>query len=231
MTRGGPRSPLDLLGRLGHDERQLAPELRLLEIYTTGGLLQLLWHGDPTAEDVVLCCPGAIGGFLGPARGLFLDLGRELASEGVGLVSVDYRRPDLLDRSYLDALATADWALRHGAARVALVGHSFGGAVAIVAGATLGPRCAGVCTISTQSAGCENAAALAPTPLLLLHGDRDQVLAPDNSLMVRTMAGYGDIEILTGGDHGLVDVRDALWDRTLGFLRRCFADHRAQGEP
>ncbi len=221
------RSPLELLGRIGHDERQLAPGLRLVEAYTMGGLLQLLWSGDPTAEDVVICCPGAMGGLLGPARGLFLDLGRELAERGVGVITVDYRRPDLLDRSYLDAVATFDWAARQGARRVVYVGHSFGGAVAIQAGATVGPLAAGVCTLSTQSAGCENAAALAPTPLLLLHGDRDQVLTADNSAMVQMLAGYGDLEILAGGDHGLATVRDETFDRVRGFIDRSFDDHRS----
>ncbi len=222
MTEG-PRSPLDLLGRLGHDEFHLGGGRRLVEVYTMGGLLQLMWHGDPSATDVVICCPGAIGGFIGPAGGLYLRLGTDLADHGVAVVGIDYRRPDRLDRSFLDTVATAELAIRQGARRIVFLGHSFGGAVAIQAGSTIGTACVGVCTLATQSAGCEHAADLAPTPLLLLHGDQDQMLGPDNSLMVRQLAGYGDVEILPGGDHGLASVSDEASRRVRAFLAEVFA--------
>src|SRR5690606_32991144 len=90
MTDDAPaRTPLDLLGRLATNEAQLAPGLRLVESYTMRGMLKLLWHGDPTAEEVVLCAGGGMGGFLGPAHGLYLHLGKELARHGVGVVCVD----------------------------------------------------------------------------------------------------------------------------------------------
>ena len=187
-----------------------------------GGLLQLMWHGDPSADDVVICCPGAMGGFIGPAGGLFLDLGPDLAPDGVAVIGVDYRRPDRLDRSFLDVVATAEWAIRQGARRIAFVGHSFGGAVAIQAGTTLGSGCVGVCTLATQSAGCEHAAELAPTPLLLLHGDADQMLGPENSAMVRALAGYGDLEVIPGADHGLTSARGPVRARVTSFLRQVF---------
>ncbi len=217
-----PRSPLDLLGRLGQDEFHLGGGRRLVEMYTTGGLLQLMWHGDPSATDVVICCPGAIGGFIGPAGGLYLRLGAELADRGIAVIGVDYRRPDRIDRSFLDTVATAELAIRQGAQRIALLGHSFGGAVAIQAGSTIGSACVGVCTLATQSAGCEHAAELAPTPLLLLHGDQDQMLGPENSLMVRQLAGYGEVEIVAGGDHGLATAAHEVGQRVVAFLASAF---------
>ncbi|HEV8299265.1 MAG TPA: hypothetical protein VGQ20_18290, partial [Acidimicrobiales bacterium] len=60
------RTPLDRLGRLTVDEAMLAPGLRLIETYTTRGMLKLLWHGDQAAEEVVLLGGGGMGGFLGP---------------------------------------------------------------------------------------------------------------------------------------------------------------------
>ena len=58
------------------------------------------------------------------------------------------------------------------------MGHSFGGAVAVQAGALLAERTAGVVTLATQSAGCEPGEALgrAQGAVLLLHGDRDEIL-------------------------------------------------------
>jgi pimeloyl-ACP methyl ester carboxylesterase len=211
------RTPLDLLGRLSTDEQQLAPGLRLVESYTMSGMLKLFWHGDPAATDVVLLCPGGMGGFLGPAHGLYLHLGRELARAGMGVVGVDYRRPDKLDLSLLDVAATADWAMRQGARRFVCVGHSFGGAVAIQAATTLRGFCAGVCTLATQSAGCEVASLLGDTPLLLVHGDRDEILSVNDSAVVKAIAGHGELVVYPNAGHALnevhLELRKLLLDR------------------
>jgi pimeloyl-ACP methyl ester carboxylesterase len=112
-----------------------------------------------------------------------------------------------------DLLATAELAARHGAKRFVTVGHSFGGAVAIRAAIALGGDCAGVVTLSTQSAGCENAAGLGATPLLLLHGDNDELLPPETSFMVQALAGTGEVVILPGTGHLLTEAADELRDR------------------
>ena len=78
----------------------------------------------------------------------------------------------------MDVLLVHHLLARRGVARVVLVGHSFGGAVAIAAGALLGPATAGVVALSTQVPGTEHVDKLAGTPLLLVHGDADGVL-PD----------------------------------------------------
>src|SRR5690606_8390573 len=103
----------------------------------------------------------------------------------------------------LDAAATADWAMTQGGRRFVLVGHSFGGAVAVQCGVALGGHCRGVVTLATQSAGCESAHLLGDTPLLLVHGTADEILSPDNSVMVRTMAGHGELRIVQGAGHQL----------------------------
>jgi alpha/beta superfamily hydrolase len=211
------RTPLDLLGRLSTDEVALAPGVRLIESYTMRGMLSLLWFGDRAATDVVLCGGGGMGGFLGPAHGLYRHLGHELARVGMGVVCVDYRKPGDLDRSLLDMCATADWAMREGARRFALVGHSFGGAVAVQTACAMRGYVAGVATLATQSAGCETASLMGEeTPLLLVHGDADEVLSPNDSAMVRSLAGHGDLRVIAGAGHQLnecsLDVRKLLLD-------------------
>lgn len=220
------RTPLDILGRLAVDEAALAPGLRLVETPTTGGMLKLLWHGDPAAEEVVLLCGGGMGGFLGPARGLYLHLGTELARHGLGAIGVDFRRPGNLDKSLLDVAATADWAMRSGARRFVCVGHSFGGAVAVQAGATLRGFCAGVVTLATQSAGCEVAGLLGDIPLLLVHGDRDEILSPNDSAIVRSLAGHGELLVLPGAGHQLNEAHLELRKLLLDWIPARFADWR-----
>ena len=123
-------SPLDLLEALTVQEVEIAPDLRHLEIYTMRGLLTLLWHGPVDATDVLVTCGGGMGSLLGPAEGLYHDLGVALAARGIGTVRVGYRKPNDLPRCVHDVAAAADLAGRRGARRFVVMGHSFGGAVA-----------------------------------------------------------------------------------------------------
>ena len=50
-------------------------------------------------------------------------------------------------------------------------------------------------------------------PLLLFHGERDEILPPQASEMVRMIAGYGDLEILPGDGHLLGRSDDAMLER------------------
>lgn len=213
MTSASPRSPLEILEALATEDVEIAPDLHHLEIYTLKGLLTLFWHGDPQADHVVVMGGGGMGGLLGPAGGLYHDLGQRFAAQGIGTIRVGYRTPNDLSRCVLDMAAAADLATRTGATKFVTVGHSFGGAVALQLGIVLGEHCAGVATLSTQSAGCEDGAALGATPLLLLHGDRDEILPPDTSAVVRALVGHGELVILPGAGHLLTEAHDELRDR------------------
>lgn len=217
-----PERPLDRLRVLAKQDVLLTPALRHIEGFTLEGLLTFLWHGDPGAARVVLMCGGAMGGLLGPANGLYHDLGEALAAEGMGAIRVGYRRPNDLSACVLDVAGAADLANRNGARRFVVIGHSFGGAVALNAGCMLRTMVAGVVTLSTQSAGCEHAAAL-HRPLLLLHGDRDELLPVMASQAVQAMAGGGELEVLPGTGHLLVEAADHLRARLRAWIGDVFA--------
>ena len=208
-----PATPLERMQTLAVQEVEIAPGLRHLELYTMGGLLTVLWHGDPSAAAAVLACGGAMGSLLGPAEGLYHDLGVALADEGIGMLRVGYRRPNDLAACVHDLAAVADLASRQGARRFVAMGHSFGGAVAVQLGIALHAVVAGVVTLATQSAGCEQADRLA-CPLLLFHGDRDELLPPATSEMVRMLAGRGELVVLAGSGHllseGALELRERL---------------------
>jgi alpha-beta hydrolase superfamily lysophospholipase len=210
---GTPRErPLDRLRVIAKQDAMITAELRHIEGYTFDGLLTFLWHGDPTSERVVLMCGGAMGGLLGPAESLYHALGETFAAQGIGTIRVGYRRPNDLDAWVLDVAGAADLAHRNGGRRFVVMGHSFGGAVAVNAGIALRPMVCGVVTLSTQSAGCESAAALR-RPLLLLHGDRDELLPVMASQAVQAMAGDGELVVLPGAGHLLVEAADELRTR------------------
>jgi pimeloyl-ACP methyl ester carboxylesterase len=217
-----PRSPLDLLEALTVQEVEIAPDFRHLEIYTMRGLMTLLWHGPVDANDVLVTCGGGMGSLLGPAEGLYHDLGVSLAARGIGTVRVGYRKPNDLPRCVHDVAAAADLAGRRGARRFVVMGHSFGGAVAIQVGAVLGTHCAGVVTLSTQSAGCEVAAELGDTPLLLLHGTSDEILPPETSAVVQMLAGHGEVVLLPGSGHLLSEAAGELRERLRAWIGERF---------
>ena len=179
------------------------------ELATYDGMLSLFWHHRTESEHrdhqptTVLFCGGALGGVLGPAQGLFHDLGTAFAADNLAdSIRVGYRVPNDRERCVVDVLAAAALAEIAGVSRFVVVGHSFGGAVAIQAGAALAERCAGVVTLATQTADCEPGEELAQraTPVLLIHGDSDTILPFYASQLVHMLTG-GELVILPGADH------------------------------
>lgn len=165
-----------------------------------------------------------MGGVLGPADGVYHTLGNELAERyGIATIRVGYRKPNDLSRCVHDVAAAADLASRSGAEGFVVVGHSFGGAVAIQAGTVLGADCRGVVTLSTQSAGCEHAAELGDTPLLLMHGTDDEILPAETSTVVQMLAGHGEVELLPGAGHLLTQAATEVHDRLLQWIPERFA--------
>lgn len=224
MSTDAPRSPLELLEALAVEEVEIAPGLAHLEIYTIHGLLSVLWHGPRAAHDVVVTCGGGMGGMLGPAGGIYHALGCELAdAHGIATMRVGYRKPNDLSRCVHDVAAAADLASRSGARGFVVIGHSFGGAVAIQAGIVLGAHCRGVVTLSTQSAGCEHASELGDTPLLLLHGTDDEILPPETSTVVQMLAGHGEVVLLPGAGHLLTEASTELRERLSVWIPERFA--------
>lgn len=205
-------------------EVEIAPGLAHLEIYTLHGLLTVLWHGPRNAHDVVVTCGGGMGGVLGPADGLYHALGCELAdAHGIATMRVGYRKPNDLSRCVHDVAAAADLASRSGGRGFVVIGHSFGGAVAIQAATVLGAHCRGVVTLATQSAGCEHASELGDTPLLLLHGTDDEILPAETSTVVQMLAGHGEVVLLPGAGHLLTQAATELRERLSVWIPERFA--------
>jgi pimeloyl-ACP methyl ester carboxylesterase len=215
--------PLDLVGVLDLTEVEPGNGSRHTEILTRAGRLGLLWDGDPDGDGrVLVTCAGAFGGFLGPAGGLYFDLARTLTAAGVTTVRVDYRQPNHLPSCVVDVAVAVDLAERCGGTRFVVVGHSFGGAVAIGAGAAMPEHVVAVATLATQSAGCESAADLGGRPLLLVHGDADAVIPASSSSHVRRIAGHGEVVVLPGAGHLLAEVAQDLRDRLAPWVLSAF---------
>ena len=210
-------NPIEELGLLAMQEIAITPQLRHVEGFTRSGLLTLLWHGEGDEEKVVLACGGAMGGLLGPAGGLYQQLGVAMAERGIGFVRVSYRRPNDLDACVYDVAAAGQIAAGYGATRAVVMGHSFGGAVAVRVGVAMPDFVAGVVTFATQSAGCEVAEGLAGRPVLLFHGDRDELLPAQCSELVQMLTD-GELVMLPGTGHLMTEGGDVMRERLLEWL-------------
>lgn len=230
-----PSNPtaLEALRSLATAEVAISAQLRHREVYTSRGLLSVLWHEPSSAATpdstsalggtAIVACGGAMGGLLGPGHGLYQQLGERWAGRGVHMLRIGYREPNNLDLCAHDVACGVEWARDAGADRVVVMGHSFGGAVAIRAAVVMPVSVVGVVTFATQSAGCEVAAGLDGRPLLLFHGDKDELLPPESSLMVQSLAGSGEVVMLPGDGHLLAKSEAAITDRLDEWLPATFA--------
>lgn len=210
-------SPFDAIRPIGSQQVEIAPGLVHHEVFCMGGLLTMLWHGTGDEEGVAVLLGGAMGGLLGPAGGLYHDLGVALAEQGIATIRVGYRRPNDLDQCLLDVLAVLQLATARGATRAVTIGHSFGGAPAVQAGVVADDVVRGVATLATQSAGCEVADRLRGRPVLCLHGDRDEILPAMCSELVAGLAG-GELVVLPGTGHLMSEAAGELRSRLLAWI-------------
>ncbi len=220
MTRGDARSDLDLRGVERRDEAEGLERLRLL---TDAGAVECRWHPAPAGNAAVLWVFGAGGGLGGPAGGLYTRLGQQLRPRGVASLEVAYRHPGRLGECVQDVLLGLAWLAGEGRRQVALVGHSFGGAVVITAGAASEAVIA-VAALSSQARGTEAAAALSPRPLMVMHGTDDEILPDACSRDIYERARQPkELILYPGCRHGLDQCREEL-DRDLaGWLERVIA--------
>ncbi|HYN87746.1 MAG TPA: alpha/beta hydrolase, partial [Ardenticatenaceae bacterium] len=162
---------------------------------------------------------GAGGGLDGPAWGLYPRLAAQLVPDGIASLRLHYRYPNHLTDCVLDTLIGMLYVGSRGRQRVALVGHSFGGAVVISAGA-IGESVVGVVAMSSQTYGTDLVRDISPRPLLLMHGTADQVL-PDRCShdLYRRAREPKQILLYPGCGHGLDECREQVDRDLLEWLR------------
>ncbi len=186
---------------------------------TRGGVRAILHHKQGiTTSKGILWVWGARGGFAGPAGGVYRDLAEELSGEITSL-RVDYRQPNIIPECVMDALVGVSFLTGTGHSEIALVGHSFGGAV-VISAAPFSPQVTAVAALSSQTYGAQRAANVSPRPLLLAHGGSDTRLPPYCSEMIYEWAEQPkELRIFEGAEHGLAECADELRDMLRDWLR------------
>lgn len=190
-----------------------------VELEVDGGTATGRLHLPSGADTAVVMVGGVGGGFDTPAGDLYPRLAEALDARRAGTLRVRFRDPRSLGGAVADVRAGVRRLAAEGVDRIALVGHSFGGAVVIDA-AIDEPAVVGVVTLATQAYGTERVGELR-RPLLLVHGDRDPVLPARSSVDVARRAGEAaELHILDGSGHDLLEHRDHVRDLVDRWLRR-----------
>ncbi len=188
-----------------------------LVLHTSIGAITTRYHQAEGAGAAVVWVGGSGGGLDGPAGGLYPRLAHQLTGQEQPIASLrlHYRFPNDLENCVIDTLVGVYYLqYERGHQRIALVGHSFGGAVVISAG-SLSDDVVAVAALSSQTYGTGTAPGLSPRPLLLMHGTADEILPDRCSRQIYERAKEPkELRLYTDCRHGLDQCREQI-DRDL----------------
>jgi len=202
----------------GFQTAELPGNMMRLILNTSRGDIPCVFHHCAGNTGGVIWVCGALGGLDGPSFGIFSSLSDELVDEGTSSLRLHYRIPGDFDECVLDMLVGVHFLKRQKIDEVVLAGHSFGGAVAIMAG-TLSPDVKAVIGLSSQTYGAQDVARLAPKPLLLIHGERDRNLPVKCSQLIYEWANEPkELVIYKGSGHFLRECHNELHDLLKSWL-------------
>lgn len=154
----------------------------------TDGDVATRYYAASAARRGVIWVGGVGGGWDSPADDLYPKSSEELTQAGISSLRIRFRNPHSLRDGVADVQAGIDFLQNQNVAKIAVVGHSFGGAVVIQAAAQNRSVCT-VVTLSTQSYGADPVAQLGPhCSILLVHGVADRVLPWRSSAFVHRLA-------------------------------------------
>jgi alpha/beta superfamily hydrolase len=206
----------------GVKTRPFGSKQNYVVLNTVNGAIEGLFHPSKSRNGI-LWISGARGGIDGPSFGIFTVLSYKLVTEGITSFRLHYRFPGNFKPCISDVLLGIHFLQERGVDNVVLVGHSFGGAVAIMAG-TLSLQVKAVVGLSSQTYGAHQVKKLSPRPLLLIHGERDQNLSVDCSKYIYKNAKEPkELVIYKGCGHFLRECQQELHDLLKSWLINIFS--------
>ena len=205
-----------------------------MRLQTSRGDIETRYHPAAASAPAdakklgVVWVGGAGGGLDGPARGLYPAACEQLQARGIAGLRLHYRKPNELVDCILDTLTGVAFLVKEGASEIAIVGHSFGGAV-VISAAAVSPHVKAVVPMSSQTYGTDLAGDVAPRPMLLIHGTADDVLSPLCSRQIFAAAKEPkEIKLYRGAGHGLDEVRQEVLDLLVRWIPQQLAERSAR---
>jgi alpha/beta superfamily hydrolase len=181
-----------------------------LRFRTSRGSFNAILHRAPDTDRAVIWVCGASGGFGGPGPGTYARMSERFVGEGITSLRLDYRLPNDVFECAMDLLAGVAYLKSADHKPVVVVGHSFGGAVVIAAGAN-SEHIKGVVALSPQTYGAGMAGQVAPRKLLVVHGKADTRLSFSCGQQIYDMAQEPkELVLYEGAEHRLEECRDDL---------------------
>ena len=181
-----------------------------LRFQTNRGKFAAILHRALDTDQAVIWVCGARGGFGGPGPGTYARMAEQFAGRGITSLRLDYRMPNDVFECALDLLAGVAYLKGAGHQPVVVVGHSFGGAVVIAAGAN-SSHVKGVVALSPQTYGAGMAGQIAPRRLLVVHGKADTRLSYSCAQQIYDWAkDPKELVLYDGAEHRLEECRDDL---------------------
>jgi alpha-beta hydrolase superfamily lysophospholipase len=198
-----------------------------LTLHTNAGNITARLHPAAAGSAAVVWVGGSGGGLDGPAWGMYPRLAGQLAAQGIASLRLHYRHPNELEQCVADTMLAVQYLVQQlGYGGVALVGHSFGGAVVISAGA-LSEEVTTVVAMSSQTYGTTLAPQVSPRPLLLVHGTADEILSDVCSRDIYARANEPkELRLFNGCRHGLDECRDQVDQVVVEWLVTRLADSK-----
>lgn len=187
-------------------------EFESVIIDTSRGKVECRYYATKSTDKAVIMVGGIGGGFDTPANGLYPRLCNELPGSGISSLRVRFRYPTDLAEAVMDVLVGIEFLKEEGITGFGLIGHSFGGAVAIQA-AHNENAVKTIVTLSTQSSGISPISNLAErVSVLLVHGDEDKTLPSGISVYAYSLAHEPKkLSIYEGAGHSLDEVSDQVY--------------------
>jgi alpha-beta hydrolase superfamily lysophospholipase len=190
---------------------QVVDGVEELTLNTNAGGIVARLHPTGQGAPAVVWVGGSGGGLDGPAWGMYPRLAGQLAAQGIASLRLHYRKPNYLEDCVMDTLLGAEYLVQQrGYGAIAVVGHSFGGAVVISAGA-LSETIKAVVAMSSQTYGTDLVPQVSPRPLLLVHGTEDEILSDACSRNIYARAQEPkEMKLYPGCRHGLDECREQV---------------------
>jgi len=158
---------------------EIQPALRSyapVRILSNRGNIHCRLYGKANSQYGAIWLNSAVGGWTSPAKSIYPRIGRLLTNKGINSLQLCYREPGNLQECILDAIAGVTFLHHQGVREIAIIGHAFGGAVAIQAAAAI-PVVKCLVTLATQTLGAALISSLSQDcAVLLIHGTEDKVL-------------------------------------------------------